>query len=258
MNWKVGGKVRGRSDLKNCRTEQHIKDKFESSYEICLDGPSGVYLMHSEPYDGRCKVGISNDPTSRLVGVKRQWKVSSLKVVAYLVCCCRRHAYVIEKELHQLLADLPHYDSSCRLTRTQLGESEWFILSHSEVLNFMARFAEASKIPMFRLKDAHCPRLYCPDAKWIYGVLSALGCRPPIISPLSIPVPALSGSRLSYVEFHRLANRVLDAFDPYIGSGHLYSSEEIERNCRAKEILAEELSLLLGNEIGLLPRAGED
>jgi hypothetical protein len=52
---------------------------------------------------------------------------------------------------------------------------------------------------------------------------------------------------LSYVDFHRLANRVLDAFDPKLGQGKLYTPEEIERNCQAREILASELYTLLAS-----------
>lgn len=52
---------------------------------------------------------------------------------------------------------------------------------------------------------------------------------------------------LSYVDFHRLANHVLDAFDPKLGQGKLYTPEEIERNCQAREILASELYTLLAS-----------
>lgn len=58
-------------------------------------------------------------------------------------------------------------------------------------------------------------------------------------------------SGLSWVEFHRLANRVIDALDPYKGTGHLYTQDEIDRNCLAREILAEELPNLLANSVSI-------
>lgn len=58
--------------------------------------------------------------------------------------------------------------------------------------------------------------------------------------------PTIIGG-LPWVEFWRLANRVLDVMDPFKGTGHLYTPEEIDRVCKAREILAEELSKLLAD-----------
>jgi hypothetical protein len=135
--------------------------------EICISRGRGsseietnVYLLASNPYNGRCKVGMAKNG----VKITRDLSRSSglpFQSLAQILCCCEKHAGIVKREL-------------CRALQVTLevGQREWFVLSPEELDHVSSVVSKAASIPRRKAIVDGC---LVPDVEWLRSVKIIFG-----------------------------------------------------------------------------------